>query len=145
METCRVSGHVDQHHKRILIMIKRFKVVKRKTRKSAIVNGNSEFALTYLPGIVVTAKPETMGIMTFTRYFEARKWVTYLHKSNYVQFTRDALMIIKVLTIGHGYEPEHISYSSSAGSLREYYNGKNMHPAIPPYGTICYSSVKVLD
>lgn len=57
-----------------------FKVVKRKTRYSAIIPGYSPFAIKYKKGKEVHAIPGTMGIMAFENYEEAYNFATrYLY------------------------------------------------------------------
>jgi hypothetical protein len=57
----------------------RYKVVRKKGRGSAIVHGNSKYCLTYNPGAVVKALPNTLGIFVFKHKTYAQDWCNSLN------------------------------------------------------------------
>jgi hypothetical protein len=119
----------------------RYKVIKGKSRNSAIINGNNKYALNYPPGADVYALPETIGVMTFRTHRSAAKWIRKCFPY-YID-----LIIIKVIPIGRGYVPRDIP---SPYKIKLYYKnpgtyfdawGLWLHP---PRNTICYPAVHVL-
>lgn len=119
----------------------RYKVVKRKTRTSALVNGNSTYALKYLSGTKVFARPETLGIMTFENKRYAEGWSRRMDCC-YIK----SLMVIKVETIGRGKIPQLICDNFSASALKRFYKKyDDFRTLYPPDGTTCYPGVRVLE
>lgn len=131
----------------------RYKVVKRKTRMSALINGHSQYALRYLPGSIVVALPETVGIMTFRTKSAAIEWakemrlkhwpyVYPIQESNY----REHFKIIKVEPLSRGRKSLLIASNIDSKSINSFYNDSAYYNSItPPENTICYQSVKVLE
>ncbi|MCK5611683.1 hypothetical protein KAR91_57965 [Candidatus Pacearchaeota archaeon] len=123
----------------------RYKVVKKRSRCSAVVNGNSPYGLKYLPGTTVTAKEETLGIMTFVEKYQAKSFAQHLGWSDY---GREKCMVITVETIGRGKYPKIISSGIQTEHLDSFYFQTDSYwkrETIPPDGTMCYPAVKVLE
>ena len=127
----------------------RYKVVKRKTRMSAVINGNSIYAIQYLKGSKVFARPETLGIMTFKSRYDAVNWkdgIEYHEYNNHWDGDDVHLKVIAVETIGRGKVPKSISSSVRSDRLKSFY--KNPHYRIntnPVDRTVCYPGVRVLE
>lgn len=125
----------------------RYKVVKVRTRYSAIVNGNSKYALRYTRGSVVKAPEGTMGIFVFKSQRDAYKWCVML---NSVDPWRDAwrFIVIKVLPLSRGKKVNFVHGGVSTESLDNFYierDGSEMHFASAPDGTYAHQSVRVLS
>ena len=125
--------------RRSLKMPIRYKVVKKKTRMSCMVNGNSKYALQYLPETIVTAKEGTLGIMTFTSKYRAELFMT-------IGFNGYDFECIKVEAIGRGTCPHEIANHTDTDSLEYFYdNPGTTWVGKPPLDTMCYPAVKVLE
>ena len=114
----------------------RWKVIKKDTRTSIIINKRSPFCLTYLPDTIVTAPKGTIGIMTFETKGDADWWWKNRH-SDY--------LIIKVIPIGRGHRPKLISSDVLTRLLRLFYKKGECRNMKPPVGTICYPAVQVIE
>jgi len=125
----------------------RYKVVKRNSRTSAVINGNSPYVLRYIPGTTITARKETLGIMVFATKFRAQEFAGNLNLS----YWRDRFSVIKVEAIGRGKYPSEICKSWNTAQLRSFYSDDLIDSDLffnsthPPEGTMCYSSVMVLE
>jgi len=121
----------------------RFKVVKKRTRMSAVIDGRSGFGIKYLRGTKVFANPKTLGIMTFKTYDYAYDWI-----NSWYSYSKE-LMIIQVRPLCRGFIPDQIC-SSMETRLLYYFYARNKYPlysgylVAPPDGTICYKGVEVL-
>ena len=128
----------------------RYKVVKTRTRMSAMINGRSRYALQYLKDTIVTALPETLGIMTFKTYRNADEWAWAMERNNYDMWASlygYNLSIIKVEGIGRGKSPGLIASGVSTETIRQFYEDADDYceSFTPPYNTICYPQVRVLE
>lgn len=128
----------------------RWKVVKRKTRNSAVINGNSKYALKYLPGEVVTALSDTVGVMTFTTRRAAEEWAQSIEYHNYSMNTdyEENLIVIEVEGIGQGFLPMYISRGAASNDLKKFYGPDYASDAShmsPLDKTMCYRQVRVLE
>lgn len=65
-----------------------YKVVKRKSRYSAMVHGGSEFAIKYEKGKEVKAKKGTIGIMSFTKHKYALDFISAFNDYNQLTVIR---------------------------------------------------------
>lgn len=115
----------------------RYKVVKRKSRRSCSINGNSKYSLKYEKGIEVHARPETMGVMCFKKLEEA-EYFTRRHP-----WLNENFMTLKVIPMGKGKTVDDISVPRK---LNDYYNQLGYcHVMQAPRGTICYPAVYVME
>jgi hypothetical protein len=119
----------------------RYKVVKRRSRGSCSLNGNSKYSLKYKKETEVHARPETVGVMCFVN-FEDAKFFMRRHP-----WLGEHLMILKVIPMGKGKRIDEISVPRK---LNEYYHSEQVNhchfyilPA--PRGTICYPAVYVTE
>lgn len=120
----------------------RYKVVKKKSRCSAVVNGKSSYGLKYLPRTTVFAKEGTLGIMTFETLHQAANFAQHLNFSH-----ANSYIIIAVVGIGRGNYPMQICQSAITTDLNSFYFPDSFwsRQTNPPDGTLCYKSVKVLE
>jgi hypothetical protein len=130
----------------------RYKVVKKRTRVSAIINGRSRYALKYLAMTKVFARPETLGIMVFKTRCEAEEWAYQIEYQYYNTLYADELIVLKVDTIGKGKTPKDISMAYSTPELCRFYEYQENDSQYfdvtftsPPLDTICYPGVLVLE
>ena len=114
----------------------RFKVIKAGSRYSCMVHGANKYALKYDPETEVHARPETLGVMCFDTYKNAKRLI---HQHHYY---RENCMIVKVIPLGRGSSPRLIG---SPQRLDDYYEKDDWYHLIPPDGTICYPAVYVVD
>jgi len=124
----------------------RWKIIGQEDRQSASIK-TEEFTLRYPVGAVVTAAPDTLGIMVYTRKRDAVKFMQKLKGSMFL-WCRRKLKIVRVQGIGRGTKPLRISQCLDRTSLRIFYwkaAASWSSPGAPPQGTICYKQVKVLD
>ena len=122
----------------------RFKVVKIRNRTSAVVNGNSAYGLKYLLGTKVHAKEGTLGIMTFKRKSQAERFAEHLDFPS-SWYCTPKYIVITVNGIGRGKYPERICTSVNTDNLDWFYRDGDHFCSNPPDGTMCYSSVEVLE
>lgn len=127
----------------------KFKVVKVKSRISAMINGNSSFALRYLRGTDVWAREDTIGIMVFKTITDADHFAWSWSKDNWWSGACKELRILRVLPYGKGLYPSLISAHVDAEYLRNYYHYEQDRDYVdvnsPPDGTMCYKGVHVVD
>lgn len=115
----------------------RYKVVKKRTRYSCSLNGNSSYALQYEKKTEVHARPETIGVMCFKTYIDAEDFV----QGHW--WWRENCKIIAVIPMGKGHYEETVG---PPRRLKEYYIGAlTCYELTPPDGTICYPAVYVVD
>lgn len=95
-----------------------YKVVKRKSRYSAMVYGSSKFAIKYEKGKEVKAKKGTIGIMAFTKRKYALDFIS--------TFNNLGLMVIKIRSTSPVMVKRRIcsiTHNQNAGeALEKYYN-----------------------
>ena len=125
----------------------RYKVVKR-NRYSAIVNGNSKYALRYLPNTIVEALPYTMGIMVFKYKAYAEEWCNFLN-SNRLRYwdSKDPYMVIEVEPLVRGTQRTFIHAGTDSKRLDNYYRGiadGDYRLQEAPDNTYTHMKVKVL-
>ena len=114
----------------------RFKLT-RKDRTSCLIHPKSKFCKRYLRASVVEADPQTLGIFTYKTRQQAEDYREY--------WQRDWL-ILRVKPIGYGKVPKEISVYLSQRSIICFIKKlASMISTTPPYGTICYPAVRVLD
>lgn len=130
----------------------KFKVVGADDRESAYAE--DEYKCCYTKDTIVTAPPNTAGLMTFKtrRNAEAFIWGCGL------RYSREAL-IIRVKCFGRGKMLKQMCRRQTTSEIRFFYEEadlnslfKDSHLTIypdavtrPPIGTICYQKVEVLD
>ena len=136
----------------------KFKVVKRRSNRSCMINGHSNFSILYEKETAVYADPDTLGIMVFKTKQQAEKWMN-THNS----YGSD-LIIKRVIPIGRGKAPKYISADVGPDDIRAYYElssiiesnlisnfneykiiGTEVLVVKPIPGTICYPGVYVVD
>ena len=127
----------------------RYKVVKRRTRMSSIINGNSLYARRYIKGQEVYATPGTLGIFVFTDKTTAREWADcwVRQRDGYTWKERD-LIVIPVLPIGRGSNIVHASSEIDSDSLKSFYDANDEWDKIyaeVPDNTMAFPGVYVLD
>lgn len=113
----------------------KYKVVKKTTHRSIIINARSKYCLTYNKDTIVKAPEGTLGIMVFKTKKYAELFAE-CHDNNSI--------IKKVVPIGRGRSPETISRKVGTRELNEFYKTGSMIQ-VPPSGTICYPEVIVVD
>lgn len=113
----------------------KYKVVKRRSNKSIVINARSKYCLTYIKDTIVKAPEGTLGIMVFKTKKDAELFAE-CHDDNSI--------IKKVVPIGRGRSPETISRKVGTRELNEFYKTGSMIQ-VPPSGTICYPEVIVVD
>ncbi len=125
----------------------RYKVVKRRSRCSAVINGNSKYALRYLPGSIVTARKETLGVMTFKNKIAAVNWMDIINYNQYQTWESQLnLIVIRVETIGRGKAPRWIANDVTAEDLDNFYSPESEYQSMLAIdNTLCYPAVKVLE
>lgn len=125
----------------------RYKVIKRKTRMSALINGNSLLSIKYLKGKIVYSHPSTLGIFTFLNYEDAINWMDRITISRGNEYT-----IVRVLPKSRGKNPSYVCSELSTDTLIKFYEdhkktkfGYAIKRNVPPRNIMCYSSVEVID
>lgn len=123
----------------------KYKVVKRRSRMSAMVNGNSKYARQYLADTTVHAHGETVGIMVFHTFHQAKSWIEPWNMSS----DKD-LAIIKVMPIGRGKRVSWLSGGVATEDIEQFYTeasqmGHNSPWILPPAGTMAYPGVYVME
>ena len=127
----------------------RYKVVKRRTRMSAIINGNSSYARCYIKGQEVFATPGTLGIFVFTSKATAWQWAEcwVRWRDGFLWRERD-LIAIPVLPIGKGSNIAHASSEIDSDSLKSFYDADDEWDKIyaeVPDNTMAFPGVYVLE
>ena len=129
----------------------RFKVVKRRTRMSAIINGNSSYARRYIAGQEVYAPEGTLGIFVFKNKTDAWQWADcwIRYKNGHWWYEKD-LIVIPVLPIGRGKEILYASLHVDSDRLADFYRTPdserpNLMFAEVPDKTMAFPGVYVLE
>lgn len=133
----------------------RYKVIKRKTRTSALINGNCNYALVYNKGEVVKAREDSLGIFTFKSKLSAESWIfslaaykdtaeTFQYTDEIERYAYSLWKIIKVIPIGKGKEIHLVANDVDAETLHAFYELKEQ-VNFPPPSTICYKAVYVVE
>jgi hypothetical protein len=105
------------------IMKPKFKVVKKRTRMSAIVHGNSKYALKYPKGETVYAMDGTNGVFTFTNKAAAQAWIDVRQSSPNCSESEE-LIILTVIPVARGKKIDIISSEITTKDLDAYYKGE---------------------
>jgi hypothetical protein len=121
----------------------KYKVVKRKTRMSAMINGNSKYARRYLDGEKVYAHENSLGILLFETLEAADRWVSYW---NEMEESQVDLIILKVIPIGRGKRIEWVSSRIDTEALDYFYSNKETTSLVQqvPRRTMAYPGVGVI-
>ncbi len=126
----------------------RYKVVK-KSRYSAIVNGNSKYALRYLPGLEIHALPNTLGIFLFKHKYQADNWCDVLNYKTFSYYPYgDNCTVIEVLPLERGRAVNCIpAVWTDTDALDTYYENEKDFSRFgyTPDGTYTHMSVRVLN
>ena len=121
-----------------------YKVIKRRTRMSAIINGRSKYGRLYKKGKTIYADPNTLGIMCFKTKEEAVNFARDLSGWNYHH--NKNFKVVKVKPIGKGKKIHYISKFLTTNSLDNFYsNIRESVMATAPNGTVGYPGVFVVD
>ena len=129
----------------------RFKVVKRRTRMSAIINGNSSYARRYVAGQEVYATPGTLGIFVFKNKTAAWDWADcWVRRRNGYWWYEKDLIVIPVLPIGRGSNIEHASLHVDSDRLADFYRTPDSERSSLVYAevpdrTMAFPGVYVLE
>ena len=125
----------------------RYKVVKKKTRASAVINGKSHYARKYLPHTTVFAEEGTIGILTFKTKYSAQMFADQFNYKSWYDCYHDNLIVLKVETIGRGKAINWVSAQIKTHDLEVYYKKECLYQVTShaPHNTIAYPGVKVLE
>jgi hypothetical protein len=123
----------------------KYKVIKKKSRMSALINGRSKYARKYIKGESTYAREGTLGIMVFTTRGDAAAFIASI--IYHIPFSKlNSYMIVRVLPIGRGQTVKKISYDISTDDLDLFYNILRFAPTSwPPPDTMAYPGVFVID
>jgi hypothetical protein len=114
----------------------KYKAIKKRSRTSAIINGNSKYSRQYIKGENVYAHGNTMGLMVFKNREDAQEWAD----GGY------GLIVVRVLPIGRGKTVVAICSDTSTEGLDQFYSGKHSYYSFtPPDNTMAYPGVFVVD
>lgn len=121
----------------------KYKVVKRRSRMSAMINGNSKYARRYLDGEAVYAHGETFGIFVFETLGEAESWAAAWFQG--YDECKD-LIVLKVIPIGRGKKLSFIADGVDTETLDNFYGEpeEDRVYTYPPNRTMAYPGVHVL-
>ncbi len=120
----------------------KYKVVKRKSRMSAMVNGNSKYAIQYLDGHAAYANSGTLGVMVFETLTAAEEF-TDMWRRAYDRAGKD-LIILRVTPIGRGNRVRWIAAGVDTDAIDHFYEDKSALLGEPPDRTMAYPGVHVL-
>lgn len=130
----------------------KYKVIKRKTRKSAIINGNSKYARKYIKDESTYALGGTLGIMVFSTRRDAKVFISHVagfyDEDCEVYYNGNPFMIVRVLPIGRGQTVKTIAHDMSTNDLDLFYRENMLYFAPtshPPHDTMAYPGVFVID
>jgi len=133
---------VTKERKRMKI---KYKVVKCKTRMSAMINGNSKYSNRYENGDNVYAFDGSLGIFVFETLTEAVKWMQAWNDAVFSEVTKD-LTILDVVPLGRGKRVRFISNDIDTNALDQFYDedGGGCVLGSPPDRSITYPGVHVI-
>lgn len=124
-------------------MKKKYKVVKRKTRISAMVNGNSKYARKYEDGDSVYAGVDTLGILVFETLATAADWA-WVWNNGYGSEYKD-LIVLEVYPIGRGKRVRFVAPDPVTESIDNFYKGyPSQIESECPDRTMAYPGVHVI-
>ena len=119
----------------------KYKVIKRKTRMSCIINGKSKYARKYIKNENVYAIEGTLGIMVFKLRRDAQSFVGIIRDPYYNPY-----IIVRVIPIGKGKTVKAIARDMNTYDLDVFYNDLFKLPiSRPPHNTMAYPGVFVVD
>ena len=129
----------------------RYKVVRKDTRCSIIVGSHNLYTLKYNKDTIVKALPNSLGIMVFKRKHQAQDFLNFVKTG----LSRPSI-ILRVEVSGRGKYPKYISrWVSNVSDLpwfytnyyiiKKYSDNYGIDVSIPPKGTLCYDTVRVID
>jgi hypothetical protein len=125
-----------------------YKAIKRKTRTSAMLHGNSKYAKKYMPGEVVMANEGTLGIFVFKYKTYAEDWVNIWNGYHSYESSKD-LIYVPVIPIGRGRKLIWIAGGLDRCDLDRYYSEDTDHYGCrmgeAPDNTMGYPGVYVLE
>jgi hypothetical protein len=125
----------------------KYKVIKRRTRTSAILHGNSKYARKYLPGDIVTAMEGTHGIFVFKTKAAAEDWASIWNGYHSIDGEKD-LIVVPVIPIGRGRTLVFVCSGIESNLLDEYYaSDDDLYGTTgeAPDNTMGYPAVYVLE
>jgi len=101
----------------------KYKVVKEKSRVSAMIDSKSPFALKYMPSENVYAEEGTLGIFVFKTRAAAEEWAEAWRNDEHIFDThRLNLIVLRVLPIGRGCSPKTIASEVTSKDLKYFYS-----------------------
>ena len=80
----------------------RYKVIKRLSRSSAMIHGNSKYGLKYLPGRETYAQEGTLGVFVFKTKRAAQEWADIWNGESFYSRESKDLIVVEVTPIGRG-------------------------------------------
>lgn len=125
----------------------KYKVIKRQSRRSAILNGNSKYSRQYIKGENTYAHGGTMGLMVFKNKNDAEVWRNAFNTYGPYDSIIHDFIVIRVLPIGRGRSVVEITSDVTTEGLERFYLTKNSHWArtTAPGNTMAYPGVFVVD
>ena len=117
----------------------KYKVVKRRSRMSAMINGNSKYSLQYYDGDSVYANENTLGVFVFETLKGAEQWMWHWNDG---REDKD-LIILKVFPVGRGKKLRFIAESIDTEALDMFYHGEKIMNTAPDR-TMAYPGVFVI-
>ena len=122
----------------------KYKVVKRKSRMSCMINGNSKYARQYLDGEKVYAHGNSLGVMVFETLDSADNFASIWNDYNNLRSAKD-LVILKVIPIGRGKRVVWIARGIDTMTLDNFYSTKHTcFRSQAPDRTMAYPGVEVI-
>lgn len=123
----------------------KYKVVKRRSRMSAMVNGNSKYAVKYIDGARSYADENTLGIFVFETLSAAEDWAWVWNDRTSAYDQHKDLIIIKVHPIGKGKRVRFVAPDPITETLDIFYRDyENTHMTECPNRTMGYPGVHVI-
>lgn len=116
----------------------KYKVVKRRSRMSAMINGNSKYALQYKDGHTVYADENTMGVLVFNTFKAAGDFV------NGWSSEKD-LIILRVKPLGRGKSITWVAEDVTTTAMDRFYADKYEFVGDAPDNTMAYPGVYVIE
>ena len=125
----------------------KYKVIKRLSRRSAIINGNSKYSRQYIRGSNVYAHGNSMGLMIFKNRSDAQEWANDFNCPNLYGDPVYNFIVIRVLPLGRGKTVDSICNDVSTDGLDQFYSeeGSPYGHRCPPDNTMAYPGVFVVD
>jgi hypothetical protein len=124
-----------------------YKVIKKRTRMSAIINGNSKYARLYVKGETIYADQDTLGIMCFKTKVAAKEFIS--HFVRWMYNGENPLKIVRVKPIGKGKTIRWLCRKVKTNELDNFYKSERfgLYPDLgnAPEHTIGYPGVFVVD